>query len=265
LPWSWCKFFEEHHKKTTCEVKKSSRDKIFGKIPEATIIVLDFAELEDVMVINTRNKAYASKGKFYPPRCSSSPSSSSNVDTLQVLESQRITCPLPSSKYNILNRLANIKEYATLLDMVVVPEQQKHTKQFMEGKASVVANLFKEDSSVNKAGVHNFIYPIKNPPFYISVKKMDKIAHCCLIDGGSGPSVMSKIIMEELGLYCTNKNAKSMLSYNSLQQTTIREIKDVTLVLCAHPEIRTTLDIQVIDMTIRNYSIISGRDWQALT
>jgi ribonuclease HI len=56
-----------------------------------------------------------------------------------------------------------------------------------------------------------------------------------------------------------------MLSYNSLQQTTIGEIKDVTLVLCAHPEIKTTLSIQVIDMPIINYSIILGRDWKALT
>ena len=94
---------------------------------------------------------------------------------------------------------------------------------------------------------------------------MDKITHCCLIDGGSSPSVMSNIIMEELGLSCTNENAKSMLSYNSLQQTPIGEIKDVTLVLCAHLEIRTTLNIQVIDIPINNYSIILGRDWQALT
>ena len=93
---------------------------------------------------------------------------------------------------------------------------------------------------------------------------MDKISQCCLIDGGSGPSVMSKIFMEELGLYCTNENAKRMLSYNSLQQTTIGEIKDVTLVLCAHLEIRTTLSIRVIYMLVSNYSIILGRDWQAL-
>ena len=95
--------------------------------------------------------------------------------------------------------------------MVVVPEQQMHLKQFMEGKASVVANLSeevnKEDSFVNKVGVHNFRYPIKIPPFYISVKIMDKITHCCLIDGGSCPSVMSKIIMEYLALSCTNENA----------------------------------------------------------
>jgi hypothetical protein len=122
-----------------------------------------------------------------------------------------------------------------------------------------------EDSSVNKVGVHNFRYLVKNPPFYISVKIMDKIDHCCLIDGGSGPSVMSNIIMEKISLSYTNENARSMLSYNSLQQMTIGEIKDVTLILCAHPEIRTTLSIQVIDMTVSNYSIILGRDWKALT
>jgi hypothetical protein len=87
----------------------------------------------------------------------------------KVPESQGITSPLPSSKYNILNQLANIKVDATLLDMVVVLEQQMHMKQFMEGKAFVVANLFEEvneeDSSVNKVGVHNFRYPIKKSPF----------------------------------------------------------------------------------------------------
>jgi hypothetical protein len=117
----------------------------------------------------------------------------------------------------------------------------------MEEKSSVVANLSEEvneeDSSVNKVGVHNFKYPVKNPPFCISVKIMDKISHCCLIDGGSGPSVMSNIIIEEIGLSCTNENARNILSYNSLQQTTIGEIKEVTLFLGAHPEIRTTLSI----------------------
>jgi hypothetical protein len=110
-----------------------------------------------------------------------------------------------------LDKLANIKEYATLLDMVSIPKQQMHLKQFMEGKAFVVANLFEEvseeDSFVNKVGVHNFIYPIKNPPFYIYVNIMEKIAHCCLINDGLGPSIMSKIIMEYLGLSSTNENA----------------------------------------------------------
>jgi ribonuclease HI len=39
----------------------------------------------------------------------------------------------------------------------------------------------------------------------------------------------------------------------------------VTLFLCAHPEIKTTLNIQIIVIPVSNYSIILGRDWQALT
>jgi hypothetical protein len=113
MPRSWCNFCEEHHEESTCEVKKSARDKIFGKRPETTIVVLDFAEPEDVMIINTRNKSYAPKGKYDPPRTSSSPSSSSPAAIVQVSkapDSQGTTSPLPSSKYNILNQLANIKE-----------------------------------------------------------------------------------------------------------------------------------------------------------
>ena len=80
------------------------------------------------------------------------------------------------------------------MDMVFIPEQQKHLKNFMEGKDSTIANLFEEvkeeDPTVNKIGVNNFRHPVKNPLFFIFVKIMDKISHCCLIDGGSGPSVM---------------------------------------------------------------------------
>jgi hypothetical protein len=78
------------------------------------------------MIINTRNKSYAPKGKYDPPHNYSSPSSSSPVTTVQVPQvpdSQETTSPLPSWKYNIMNQLANIKADATLLDMVVVPEQ----------------------------------------------------------------------------------------------------------------------------------------------
>jgi hypothetical protein len=271
MPRSWCNFCEEHHEESTCEVKKSVRDKIFGKRSETTIVVLDFAELKDVMIINTRNKSYALKGKYDPPRTSSSPISSSPAATVHVSkapDSHITNSPLPSSKYNILNQLANIKADATLLDMVVVPEKQKHLEFFMEGKDSIVANLSEEvdeeDSTINKVGVHKFRHFVKTLRFFISVKIMEKIAYCCLIDNGSGPNVMSKIIMEEIGLSCTNENSRSMISYNSSQQFPIGEIKDVTLVLCAHPEIRKTLNIQVIDMPMSNYSFILGRDRQAM-
>jgi hypothetical protein len=77
MPRSWCKFCEEHHEESMGEVKKSVKDKIFGKRPKTAIVVLDFVEPEDVMIINTRNKSYDPKGKYDPPCTSSSPISSS--------------------------------------------------------------------------------------------------------------------------------------------------------------------------------------------
>jgi hypothetical protein len=144
---SWCNFCEENHDENTCEVKKNARDNIFGKRPDNTINVLDWVELEDVVLINTRNKSYTSKEKFDTPRTSSTPSSSfQSVDTqvVRISDNQGVYFPLPLSKYNILNQLANIKVDATLLDVVFIPEQHKHLKDFMEGKVSTIANLFEE-------------------------------------------------------------------------------------------------------------------------
>jgi hypothetical protein len=59
---------------------------------------------------------------------------------------------------------------------------------------------------INKLGVYNPRSYAKNTPFYVYVNIMDKISHCCLIDGESGPNVMSMIIMEESVLSCTTTN-----------------------------------------------------------
>jgi len=122
---SWCNFFEENHEESTCEVKRNARDKIFRKRPDTTITILDWDEPEDVMVIDTMNKSYAMKGKYDLPRTSSTPSSSSqsvDAEVVKILDNQGVSSPLPSSKYNILNQLDNIKVDATLLYMVFVPE-----------------------------------------------------------------------------------------------------------------------------------------------
>jgi hypothetical protein len=42
MPRSCCKFCEEHHEETTCEVRKSAKYKIFGKRLENTIEFLNF-------------------------------------------------------------------------------------------------------------------------------------------------------------------------------------------------------------------------------
>jgi hypothetical protein len=89
----------------------------------------------------------------------------------------------------------------------------------MEGKTSNIAHLTEdydeEESHVNRIGVNKFRRFVNYPRFCISINILDTISHCFLIDGVLGPNVMSKIIMEEIGLSCTNENARSMLCYNN--------------------------------------------------
>jgi hypothetical protein len=123
---TWCKFCEENHDENTCEVKINARDKIFGKRPDTMITILDWDKSEDVMVFNTRNKSYTAKRNFNLPLTSSAPSSSSPNDDTQTVRTSSdkgVSSPLPSSQYNILNQLDNIKVDDALLDMVVFPEQ----------------------------------------------------------------------------------------------------------------------------------------------
>lgn len=54
---------------------------------------------------------------------------------------------------------------------------------------------------------------------------------------------MSKIIMEDLDVQCTEEKSKRMLAYNNNQQATIGDVKDALLVLIAHLKIKTTCNI----------------------
>jgi hypothetical protein len=74
---AWCNFCEENHDETTCEVKRNARDGVFGKELDETIVVLDWVQRDDFMVINTRNNTYTNKSKAYSSRTTFSPSLSS--------------------------------------------------------------------------------------------------------------------------------------------------------------------------------------------
>lgn len=66
------------------------------------------------------------------------------------------------------------------------------------------------------------------------MKMVNKTTHCFLVDWGHSPNVMSKTILEELGLPCVNENPQKMLSFNKQRHVTIHgEVKDVTHLL--HP------------------------------
>lgn len=161
--------------------------------------------------------------------------------------------------------------------MLRAPEQQKNlsnaltsskvTQTPFKPRPTQSADLVDFEEQYFKGEV-NAVIPSRPepryPPFYVSMKIMGNIVHSCLIDGGSSPNIISKVIMEQLGLTCTGE-ARNMLTFNKKIQPAIGQIKDLTLTLCAYPEVKTTCNFLVADMEVGNFSIILGRKWQFLT
>jgi hypothetical protein len=81
---AWCNFCEENHDENTCEVRRNAREWIFGKISDTTIVALDWAPEEDVMMVDTQNKSYQNKNKGGPQKTTFSPSTSSHQTDSQV-------------------------------------------------------------------------------------------------------------------------------------------------------------------------------------
>jgi hypothetical protein len=48
-------------------------------------------------------------------------------------------------------------------------------------------------------------------------------------------------------------------------QLTIDQIKDLTIVMCVHPEVCTICNFDVVDMEVENYYIILGWEWKPMT
>jgi hypothetical protein len=70
--------------------------------------------------------------------------------------------------------------------------------------------------------------------------------------------------MEQLGISCTNE-VINLFTFNKKDQKVIGQIKRLTMLMCAHPDIHTTCTFLVGDMEVRNYSNILGCQCQHLT
>jgi hypothetical protein len=128
--------------------KREQRENLWKKI-DTTIVALDWAPEEDVMMVDTRNKSYANKGKGGPPKTTFSPSSSSqqtNPQVTRVLKVKRFLPLLSSSKYNILETTSYNKSRCIFIGYGHHPRTTKASERFMEGKTSTIASLSEESN-----------------------------------------------------------------------------------------------------------------------
>ena len=92
--------------------------------------------------------------------------------------------------------------------------QEEHPRIFI---GSALANKTEKDSS-------------SSPPFYITLIVHDKMIHKCLLDSGALHNLMSKAVMEALGLSIT-KPYQDLYAFDSMAIKCLGVIKDMVVSL----------------------------------
>ena len=85
------------------------------------------------------------------------------------------------------------------------------------------------------------------PPFYISLNIHDTILHNCLLDSGASHNLMSKAVMEEIGLEITN-TYDDLFYFESKRVKFFGIIKDLAVTLTSTSMKTMVMDVVVVDI-----------------
>ena len=95
--------------------------------------------------------------------------------------------------------------------------------------------------------------------FYVSLSIYDKLLHNCMLDSRASHNLMSKVIMDQLGLLIT-RPYHDLYSFDSRKVKCLGMIKDLIVVLAKLPAKSIMMDVVVEDVSTK-YSIILSRSW----
>jgi hypothetical protein len=100
------------------------------------------------------------------------------------------------------------------------------------------------------------------PPFYISLNIHDKILHNCLLDLGVSHNLMTKAMMDELGLDIT-KPYHDLFSFDSRKVKCFGLIKDLVINLAKLPMRNMVMDVVVADIPAK-FGLLLSRSWNKI-
>jgi hypothetical protein len=105
----------------------------------------------------------------------------------------------------------------------------------------------------------------KIPPFYISIENHDVELHNCLVDTRAKNNIMSFLVMESLGMSCTQyyRTGESIYAINLRKVSAYGEIKDFYEWITATPHIIMVFNIIVVDFPLA-YGVVLGIDWSSM-
>jgi ribonuclease HI len=96
-------------------------------------------------------------------------------------------------------------------------------------------------------------------PFYISLNVHDKILHNTMLNSGASHNLMSKVVMEKLGLDVT-RPYKDLHSFDSSKAKCIGLIKYLCITLAQIPVKSMVMDVVVADIPPK-YDMLLSRSW----
>lgn len=97
------------------------------------------------------------------------------------------------------------------------------------------------------------------PPFYISLNVHEKTLHNCLLDSGASHNLMSKTVMQGLGLEIT-RTYHDLFSFDSKKVKFLGLIKDLVVSLSSASMKTMVMDVVVADIPPK-FGCLLSRSW----
>jgi hypothetical protein len=188
----------------------------------------------------TQNPSPVAKGTIPEVRETMKPPSSFIFEH----EIQKIRIRVP------LSELVKHEDFKRCLSKLLQPEPSSHATDsvnLQDEKRTVILGPLIEDIDDS------------SPPFYTSQNLHDKVLHNCLMDLGASHNLMTKTVMDELGLEIT-KAYHDLYSFKSRKVKCLGVIKDLVVTLFQLPMKSVVMDIMGVDVPPK-FGMLLLRTW----
>jgi ribonuclease HI len=186
----------------------------------------------------------------------------------------KVTTPLPITDLSIDlgSWISNAKILVPVLDLLKIPSQKEklHEAIGVPNGKEVVKNQ-EVVKSQKKEKVHHKDPPVvltsrdrtkeENPPFFVSLEINDQWLHNCMYDSGASSNIISKGIMQRLGLMVT-RPYQNICAMDSREVETLGIIIDLPVKRAFYPEFSFKMDVFVIDVPDA-WGMLLSRKWGA--
>jgi ribonuclease HI len=162
------------------------------------------------------------------------------ISNAKVLVSVSDLLKIPSQKEKLLQAI-------NLPSNKVVPKDQEKVKEQHEDPPVVLTSRDRTKE--------------ENPPFFVSLEINDQWLHNCMYDSGASSNIITKGIMQRLGLKIT-RPYQNVCAMDSREIETHGIIIDLPVKLAFHPNFAFKMDVLVIDVPDA-WGMLLSRKWGA--